>query len=1110
MQGFAWLLCLLPGVLTGQLWPRAQRMVHGWTKDNATWSSLEYWPLRRALFWGTTHPVLFVLFIAATAIGAAHLLCVPHFGWPAVIRSPGLDEKYDLAAFVGVPWSVQATVVSLVYPIVLSYIALLLQRRARSTALQQVYQMDSAVVPAGSSSLALLLVMSFEYFAVPHLTPEFRANYLTVFLVGNWAWLALNLVMTGYFVSRTLRFLQDSAQEEAYTRVAVAIALRRELWTATHQHIYVNVPDSDWKISQKKSREDSLPRVMTFSVGGGVPAVSRRFKSPRVLRDVRTHLLAIVVRSWLRRAEAKEGEGSPRICFPPMVGEPSSDNVTLCTIDNGPELTRVEKFLVRAAFDFRLQRKDNVVLSTRDMLEELSFEVRASADSKQFDAARGALRRMFRLHETLLRASLSSSEGASESMAAMSTSPYGWGGTTFGTEWLRSYRELAAIAAHLIPIDRRLLEGISSVPARVARSVPPTPAKPILDGMQIASSVVHELGAWWTKVADEGLAATASEFDGLLPQQYRKAYEHALTTFVGTWGHLHVEPSEAGSDEEIWQSLSSRAVVYARHIDLGAQFFLKAVARGDVTGAEWFLESFLKWWGNRQHELDVELDDEFQLRHVTLKLSDRSWSEVQEFLRIDETAVSIRTAGKAMNVGLQRYWESMRLYLAVLLVSYAGHTPKLNCLELRLAAVLLAGKAQRRGGRVVVDALDSSDDILNGVLSNLYGIESHRGRIDSFAESLQWESESPEVSGWIYGWSGSPTSLHAMQDSIATLLLAIPLPRGSTAIRARRLIQSWWKDLDKLSAVSTYLAELRRHVLSGGYAAREPAAKELQRQLKLESSVRVSRLRLAQTLRELGAVATAERLTTLRARKVDERKVRRFASGVSEQAFGLDSWPRAKGIALEFLPDLSTPLQYFSVEDYKSRFTIDGSEGGDRISEQVVAHVRQFALQMPLREVLVSAGIEPVNTPSLRHDHDVSLASAQEFLSAVALRCDLLRRQGHLPIIIIGNSTVSEYLSEYRWGSGAWQYALPSGISVVRSAAADGERGQLSVNGVSVIRLPTPNGDCYVIPAVLIARLQLSGQNPSSVVTASWELVNDERIKISLVWAGRFAQSSSM
>lgn len=1105
VRAIAWLLSLLPGVVTGQVRPRARRVVRGWTKHNSTWKSLGYGPVRRLLFWGSAHPLWFVVAVALVAFGVAYALGVPHGEWPAIVGQSAIDAKYDLAPYVGVPWGVQATVVSLVYPIVLSYVALLLQRRARSATRQHVYQLDSAVVPAGISSLALLLVMSAEYFLVPFLSAEARAKYVTMLLMSNWGWLAFNLVLTGYFVSRTVRFLQDGAQENAFTRVAVAIALKEELRLAMQQHLFVSAPESDWKLGGHTNSEDTLPRVLMFSLGNGKPTVMRRMTGSYVLHDVHLRLLSLVVRRWTRRASNQEGKQSPRICFPPLIGETTPEEAVLCTIENGPALTRLERMLVEGAYVFKRERAEAFTLSTRNMLEEISFEVQTAADARHFDSARDALRRMFRLHETLLLASKSSNEGTVQSVATISTSPYGWGANSFGTEWLRSYRELATAGARLLDDDRRLFEGIAAIPARIADALPAVPDQPVLEGMQVGSSVAHELGAWWTRKADASLATTTTRFAGLLPPPLCKVYEHALTSFVGAWGGLTVDPLNSGSDAQIWDSLRARTVVYARHIDYGAQFFLKAVSRGDAAGAEWLLDAFVKWWGNRQHELDSDDLDDFQARHVTLSLSGRTWEEVQEFLRIDENPVSLETATRALNLGLRRYWENMRLYLAVLLVYYAGETPKPDSRELRLAAALVTGTAQRQGGTLTCDDLKTMDAVLTATLAVLYGVESPEHRINSFAEHLRWDSEAPEVSGWIYSWSGTPTNLLSMKNALVTLMLALPAPRLARATSARRLVESWWRDLDKLSNVATYLADLRRLTLSGGFNAWAPAVQALQAQLQTETRVRTSRRSLARVLSNLRRTAVHERLVTLRSRAVDDARVKRFAAAVSSIAFCPESWLASRGITLRFVPGLSDSVQYFNVEDNKMRYLERLSDEVDSgLGKHAADEIRRFAIALPLRRRLTAAGIAPANAPGLCKNYEASVEEAQALLLAIVERCEAIRAQGQAPAVLVGQGALTSYLNHHKWGEGGWQYPPPPGV-IVEANGESGKQHLLSrVNGFPVYRFDTPHGDCYVVPATLMATLVVSGSSPDSVLKVSWELLDDERISIKLSWAGRF------
>ncbi|SAK82117.1 hypothetical protein AWB79_05432 [Caballeronia hypogeia] len=188
------------------------------------------------------------------------------------------------ASYTGVPWSVQATLVALVYPIVLSFIALMLQRRANSTAAMRAYVLDCGVVPAGASSVGLLVAMGIEYFAAPYSSTEFLAKYMAAFLSANGCWLFFNVFLTGFFLTRTVRFIQEDEQRHVFTRVAVDVALRSELTASVKQHILVNAPQVDWHFPAYKASGPQSPQVLTVSLGGGTATVSRDVRGSNLAR----------------------------------------------------------------------------------------------------------------------------------------------------------------------------------------------------------------------------------------------------------------------------------------------------------------------------------------------------------------------------------------------------------------------------------------------------------------------------------------------------------------------------------------------------------------------------------------------------------------------------------------------------------------------------------------------------------------------------------------------------------------------------------------------------------------------------------------------------------
>ena len=89
----------------------------------------------------------------------------------------------------------------------------------------RIYGLDAAVIPAGSSSIALVGWMGLQYLALPYT----QADWIAAAMVGNSLWLMVNILLTGRFLYRTVRFLNDDDRLEVFKRFAVHVALPRDL-----------------------------------------------------------------------------------------------------------------------------------------------------------------------------------------------------------------------------------------------------------------------------------------------------------------------------------------------------------------------------------------------------------------------------------------------------------------------------------------------------------------------------------------------------------------------------------------------------------------------------------------------------------------------------------------------------------------------------------------------------------------------------------------------------------------------------------------------------------------------------------------------------------------
>lgn len=80
------------------------------------------------------------------------------------------EINLDKLNYLGTLWGIQATLLGLVYPIVIGFIGLLLQNRASETVILRCYLTDSCAIFMGLSSLLLIAFVGFQYSLISYIS----------------------------------------------------------------------------------------------------------------------------------------------------------------------------------------------------------------------------------------------------------------------------------------------------------------------------------------------------------------------------------------------------------------------------------------------------------------------------------------------------------------------------------------------------------------------------------------------------------------------------------------------------------------------------------------------------------------------------------------------------------------------------------------------------------------------------------------------------------------------------------------------------------------------------------------------------------------------------
>lgn len=693
-------------------------------------------------------------------------------------------------------------------------------------------------------------------------------------------------------------------------------------------------------------------------------------------------------------------------------------------------------------------------------------------------------------------------------MLSIGVSPYSLMNSSYDLTWLEPYRDLNRTAVNIIEADSRLFYSLASFPARIAISLPPRPESLLINSQKVAINLMYHLGNWWVKKADASLTTSTTQFTGTLPEPLNKVYEQALTSFIGGWSSFSVEYYDTSelSDSIHWDISRSGALAYLSHIESSAKLFLDAVSRGDKTGSEWLLENFLKWWGNHDHSSASEnIEYDFRVRDVTTELAYKSWEETQEFLWDGGETITIEFSKMALNLALRQYWETMRLFLIMLLIQKTEQHFKPDSLEIRMAAILIKAEAQKPGGNVSADSIATLDDVLSKFLKVAFGNHLASKRIDQFALNLDWDTKNPEVIGWPYSWSGTSSEIETMKRPLGILLAALASERRERVFKSQELLESWWKDISKLEGIHQNITMLRsdlkeiRTTLSPARDTLDSLLSALGKTHRANGGCIAASL----ALRKILKVVIFQQRTTLDSKKIDLVRIQELRTKIAETIFNptLVPPPFKK---FEFAPNAIAPTLTRSFEDEK-KYYLERLNLGSRaeLAKIIGDKIRADFISISLRDQINKTGVKPINTSQLRHSFSSDKNSMKEYIQSIANACTTMISQGIRPIVLVGRSATRTLLNPEIWGEKEWQCPIPQGISIEHPRYPEVNSIAL-INGIPVYEHLTPNQDCFVVDPKDFKTIVVNGHDTRTALHLAHSAVGRDRLRFIINIQGQF------
>jgi hypothetical protein len=727
-----------------------------------------------------------------------------------------LKEAELQSYFLGL-WAAQIAISALIYPIVIGFVSMMLQRRHTAKARLHIFFHDSAAIATGFWSLSLVLTMAIQFIFMPQVERHLAASWLLIDAI----WFVVNVAGVMWFLARTFDHLRPAKRAELSRSYAMNVVLVDELRNQLTDHFYSAAPFYKWLEVPHYGAVDRKENAPSILLGGhgmslGKSHLTIPLKIESRLVDVSFFLLDIISKRWEKRAlqnapEEKKSKTlvdytfSPTLIFPLIPGQSYKDKVELCRIEGTTELDKWERFLLRFAFKFpKSKRSVSARLSIKEMFDDLSAEVLDAVLSNEENVFNEALSELKEFHVVLLKAcACLTPDGAPNNYAILPDRNYVLD-RKIHQEWGRVYLNLFNPSLKDIAQNSRYFELFCHVPNYLFARAPEKPVEIRDQFIGLAPVLYFRLEDWWNKIVeDQGMVDHGICSPCLINPPYFTTHEAALKSFVAAWESLKNYYFMPKSEKNLnWDDVKSGIRFYEHHINSTLYMLFSAVSRGDSNAADWMTDVLLKWWDEIKYNFEGHSVFLRQDEYLTIELLTKEWDEAREKIDVGSFHGSEDGAPKALFAAcLENYWVDTCSLAICMLIQWGKDCECSNSLPARLISMIIKGKPPKHGGSGLANLspIKSANELLTAIFRQYVADggyrTGYREKFDKVVEDIAGIRKPGMVSGRIYsGWGGA--DYDSLRDGQMLLLCLLVADQWKPEDNFKGIIQQWVGESD--------------------------------------------------------------------------------------------------------------------------------------------------------------------------------------------------------------------------------------------------------------------------------------------------------------------------
>lgn len=1103
------------GWLFNTLSYRLRSEIRGWRKTNSAFRE-SAWPwYQKALIVAGDRPIrvpleiLGVVVLLSGLIWGYHVLSelVPGNSAP---QTSGVEQHFFAL------WAVQAGVAAMIYPIVIGFVTLLLQRRHSAKASLHIYLHDSAAIVTGMSALFLVAAMGIQYFFISIA----GGPTLTHWLILDGLWFVGNILGVIWFLSRTFDYLRPEKRAVITRSYAVNHVWSTEMRRNLEYNLFLGAIHYGWlpgpTYSDEKSRSSTAILISPIGQDMGDVQVTDNKKDDWVVHDVRFRPLRWAIRSWQRREEKLAlSQGVPSNAFsdrhhsrllvlPSVPGARFEAQAGLCRTKGSSGLCWWERWLVRRSFVLSSSERKAVALSIGDILNDLITGMQVAMEAREEVAFREALHEVLDLHAALIRVgSFVNDDGLQDNYANLSDRDHAFNARMHEL-WSREYRRLMKAAVEQLAVNDTYFGYMAHVAGSlIARLDAGKPVAITQNLLHLSRFLHYRLNRWWSKTGEQqGLFDHEPCEPIVLKAPSFAVYQSAIMELVGTWESLknsHFPP--VGDENVTWADYQEFSALYSGHLEGTLYLMFDSLSLGNKEGAEWLCDSLQKWWEEIRFRFD---DAHFYLRdeHVlTLELLRKPWEAAKDVIDLSMPGSDESRAPKALWAAcVHNHWVDLCCVSLYALLTLGKNCLCEKSLPAQLAVALGQGRALRAGGAGFDDLrpVRTVEDLLIAILRQYYFdggyARGYRARLDKVVEGIAGQGKEPMVAGRIYsGWGGE--DLESMRDG-QLLLLNLLVKKGWTpSNNLLETIQEWGQyDVAGLRAFVGQLKQWKARLRDTAFTGFGGLFSCIQAAFDAVESFDEAIAALDAGIDQVIDGLEVFHLQQLRDAPVSNLRLGDVARWASKSGFDRESAgvPVALFRQVQHTPEEYTEHTLTMKEMKKGEFTeppMAQRAGNEQqwFDRTVNSHVANSVMAQVLKELSPEA-----------IDVDSPLAYWQQ----IEFAASGIHNQGGTPILLVAGRAEPRWLSDWARSTFDDRVERPEGLRLLRDNRfeADGYLG--SLNDVPVFVGRIGSGSSYLISKEALDTVRFTEFEDGVYVRASVEPVegNDALINLRLSW----------